>query len=84
MDAAFTGNNFLGYVNPLETDCEEADGNCLFLTAENITLNSASTAELYINRFTEIPLFCKRLHLSTCSSRLHNQFLFTLDCASLL
>jgi len=79
MDAAFTGNNFLGYGNPLETDCAEADGDCLFLTAENITLNSASTAELYINRFTEIPLYLKCLTTDGYGPKIANKLIVALD-----
>lgn len=60
--AAFAGTDFLQLVNPPDTECVGTT-ECLFSTAETVESTSpeSCSAELYINRFLDIPIYLKCL-----------------------
>ena len=64
VDAVFSTSDFLTIIKPTNSEnCDEEDPSCLFATA-NIAESSSSdecTAELYINRFVDVPIVLKCL-----------------------
>jgi len=62
-EAAFAGPEFLQLLNPPGNDCIPNDPGCLFATANQAAWSDPDhcTAELYINRFVDIPVYLKCL-----------------------
>ncbi|KAL7541420.1 hypothetical protein ACHAXR_010963 [Thalassiosira sp. AJA248-18] len=64
-EAAFSGQNFLNKINPPDTACDGNESVCLFDDADTAEWSSgydACNAELYINRFTDVPVYLKCLN----------------------
>ena len=61
--AAFNGSEFFELINPTDSECVDGTSDCLFSTAESASMSSPDvcTAELYINRFVDIPIYLKCL-----------------------
>mmetsp|Transcript_12063 Transcript_12063/g.26027 ORF Transcript_12063/g.26027 Transcript_12063/m.26027 type:complete len:963 (+) Transcript_12063:103-2991(+) len=81
-EAVFSGQNFLNLINPPDSDCDgDESTTCLFSGAETAEWSTFSecTAELYINRFVEVPMNLKCLSTDGYGRSIANKLITALD-----
>mmetsp|Transcript_26890 Transcript_26890/g.64535 ORF Transcript_26890/g.64535 Transcript_26890/m.64535 type:complete len:846 (+) Transcript_26890:343-2880(+) len=81
-DAAFSDNFLLEYINPPNDGCDGDDSTCVFATAETVETSSfdVCNAELFINRFVDIPVYLKCLdYIDGYGPKTANKLIKSLD-----
>eukprot|EP00580_Thalassiosira_gravida_P015387 CAMPEP_0201666224 /NCGR_PEP_ID=MMETSP0494-20130426/7130_1 /ASSEMBLY_ACC=CAM_ASM_000839 /TAXON_ID=420259 /ORGANISM="Thalassiosira gravida, Strain GMp14c1" /LENGTH=555 /DNA_ID=CAMNT_0048145341 /DNA_START=349 /DNA_END=2012 /DNA_ORIENTATION=+ len=81
-EAVFSGQNFLNIINPPDSDCDGDESTaCLFSGAETAEWSTFSqcTAELYINRFVDVPMNLKCLSTDGYGPYVANKLITALD-----
>lgn len=79
--AAFSDDSFLEIINPPNTNCDGTESVCVFDDAEKAEWSEGydeCNAELYINRFTEVPVYLKCLNQGY-GPRIANKIIKALD-----
>jgi len=80
-EAVFSGQNFLNIINP-GSNCDGDESTaCLFSGAETAEWSTFSecTAELYINRFVDVPVYLKCLSTDGYGRSIANRLITALD-----
>lgn len=81
-EAVFSGQTFLNVINPPGTDCDGNESTCLFSEtdiAEWVPGYDVCTAELYINRFVDVPVYLKCLDTDGYGRSIANKLITALD-----